>query len=152
MGYLLPLLELFETNNIIWDDLLDSDIYWLWLDRLRYPGREMIIYILKTSHEHPFYRANRSMNQKMIWGEEIGIAAVAKSTTATVRCQSTGQRILVYRWQIFKERGRPVEQKHSPPPFLLSPLTWENPRGLILILVLISIPPRLWCDIYGGKI
>ena len=55
-----------ESNNVIRDDLFDSDTYWLWHDRLGHPGSDLMICILKTSKGHPFFQANQSMNRKAI--------------------------------------------------------------------------------------
>ena len=39
----------------------ESDSYKLWHDRLGHPGYDMMIRILKNSHGHPFFRAQRRM-------------------------------------------------------------------------------------------
>ena len=53
-GLYLTTIRIIESNNVFRDDLLDSDTYRLWYDCLGYPGRDMMIRILKTSHGHPF--------------------------------------------------------------------------------------------------
>ena len=54
-GLYLTTIRIIESNNVFRDDLLDSDTYRLWHDRLGYPSRDIMIRILKTSHGHPFY-------------------------------------------------------------------------------------------------
>jgi hypothetical protein len=54
-GLYLTTIRIIESNNVFRDNLLDSDTYRLWHDRLGHPGRDMMIRILKTSHGHPFY-------------------------------------------------------------------------------------------------
>ena len=39
-----------ESNNVIRDDLFDSDTYWLWHDRLGHPGRDMMIFVYCKHH------------------------------------------------------------------------------------------------------
>ncbi|KAK9927808.1 hypothetical protein M0R45_024974 [Rubus argutus] len=77
-----------ESNNVIRDDLFDSDTYWLWHDRLGHPGREMMIRILKTSHGHPFFRANQSMNRETFREDKT---AMKRGKFAAVRRLSTGR-------------------------------------------------------------
>ena len=83
-----------ESNHVIRDDLLDSDTYWLWHDRLGHPGRDLMIRILKTSHGHPFFRANQSMNRKAIQEDET---ATKRGNFSAVRRLSTGRGTLADR-------------------------------------------------------
>ena len=51
----------------------------------------MMIRILKTSHGHPFYRANRSKNQKLIQGGEKDITDMPKNRAFDVKIPATGR-------------------------------------------------------------
>lgn len=90
-GLYLTIIRIIESNNVFQDNLLDSDTYRLWHDRLGHPGRDMMIRILKTSHGHPFYRANRSKNRKMIKGGETDIIDVPKKSAQLVQRPATGR-------------------------------------------------------------
>jgi hypothetical protein len=59
-------IQVIESNHVIRDDLWDSDTYRLWQERLRYPGCDMMLRILKTSHGHPFFTTKRSTNQRLV--------------------------------------------------------------------------------------
>ncbi|KAK9942921.1 hypothetical protein M0R45_008564 [Rubus argutus] len=95
-----------ESNNVIRDDLFDSDTYWLWHDRLGHPGREMMIRILKTSHGHPFFRANQSMNRKTFREDKT---AMKRGKFAAVRRLSTGRGQNADRSTNVLYRRRPVD-------------------------------------------
>ena len=60
-----------KSNKVMREDLLDLDTYWLCHDRIGHPSHDMMIRLLKTSHGHPFFRAKRSMNQKLIPGLSV---------------------------------------------------------------------------------
>ena len=60
-----------KSNKVTRADLLDLDTYWLCHDRIGHSGRDMMIYIQKTSHGHHFFRAKRSMNQQLIPGLSV---------------------------------------------------------------------------------
>ena len=64
-----------KSNKVMREDLLDLDTYWLCHDRIDHPGHDMMIRLLKTSHGHHFFRAKRSMNQKLIPGLSVTDAA-----------------------------------------------------------------------------
>ncbi|KAK9912308.1 hypothetical protein M0R45_036177 [Rubus argutus] len=96
-----------ESNNVIRDDLFDSDTYWLWHDRLGHPGHDLMIHILKTSHGHPFFRANQSMNRKTIREDKT---AMKRGKFAAVRRLSTGRGQNADRSTNVLYRHRPVEK------------------------------------------
>ena len=143
-GLYLTTIRIIESNNVFRDDLLDSDTYRLWYDCLEYPGRDMMIRILKTSHGHPFYRANRSKNQKLIQRDET---VESKYKNATVRRSSTGRCNIVERSTLVQGASsngrvswRPVDQKLFLPlatnssSLQVPPMTkfsWSNPDSSI---------------------
>ena len=104
----------------------------------------MMIRILKTSHGHPFYRANRSKNQKLIQGDET---VESKYKNATVRRSSTGRCNIVERSTLVQGASsngrvswRPVDQKLFLPlatnssSLQVPPMTkfsWSNPDSSI---------------------
>ena len=104
-GLYLTTIRIIESNNIFRDDLLDSDTYRLWYDCLGYPGRDMMIRILKTSHGHSFYRANRSMNQKLIQGGEKDVTDMPKNWAFDVKVPATGR--------LIPATGRPFPERSA---------------------------------------
>ena len=64
-----------KSNKVMREDLLDLDTYWLCHDRIGHPGHDMMNRLQKTSHGHHFFRAKRSMNQKLISGLSVTYAA-----------------------------------------------------------------------------
>ena len=64
-----------KSNKVMREDLLDLDTYWLCHDKIGHPSHDMMIYLLNTLHGHPFSRAKRSMNQKLIPGLRVTDAA-----------------------------------------------------------------------------
>ena len=113
-GLYLTTIRIIESNNICKDNLLDSDTYRLWHDRLGHPGLDMMICILKTSHGHPFYRANRSTNRKMIKGGETDVTDVPKKSAQLIKRPATGRGILGDRSTVsrtsYKGIRRPVDK------------------------------------------
>ena len=77
----------------------------------KYPYRDLMIRILKTSHGHPFYRANRSKNQKLIQRDKT---ALRKYENIAVRRQSTGRTHLVDRSNYLLESSMHTSTGRSP--------------------------------------
>ena len=71
----------------------------------------MMIRILKTSYGHPFYRANRSKNQRVI---QIDKTALRKYENIAVRRQSTGRTHLVDRSNYLLETSMHTSTGRSP--------------------------------------
>ena len=77
-----------------WGGSCHSDTYRFWHNCLEHTLRDMMFCILKTSHGHLSYRANRSKNQKLIQRDKT---ALRKYENVAVRRQSTGRTHLVDR-------------------------------------------------------
>ncbi|XP_026398604.1 uncharacterized protein LOC113294422 [Papaver somniferum] len=63
--YLTPI-RVIESHVVTNDELLNSDSYRLWHDRLGHPGRDMMIRVLKNSHGDPYFLGKNKMGQQTI--------------------------------------------------------------------------------------
>ncbi|XP_026430828.1 uncharacterized protein LOC113327934 [Papaver somniferum] len=59
-------IRIIESHVVTNDELLNSDLYKLWRDRLGHPGRDMMIRVLKNSYGHPFFCVKSKMRQKTV--------------------------------------------------------------------------------------
>ncbi|XP_026398222.1 uncharacterized protein LOC113294003 [Papaver somniferum] len=65
-GLYITIIRIIESHVVANDELLSSDLYKLWHDRLGHPGRDMMIRVLNNSHGHPFFRMKKKMRQYIV--------------------------------------------------------------------------------------